>query len=229
VFVTGGSQGPTEHYDYATVAYRAATGAQRWAARYSGSASSEDAAAAVAVSPAGGMVFVTGHSTGPTREDYATVAYRAATGAQAWVNRFNTPVNGRDLARSLAVSPGGGRVFVTGSTATVAYSAAAGARVWVARNRVSAGNFAVASMVAVSPAGGRVYITGSSPASTQYLTIGYQAATGARVWANHYNGPTHVGAAASVAVSPNGQRVFVTGYSRGAGSQTDYATIGYHG
>jgi DNA-binding beta-propeller fold protein YncE len=88
----------------------------------------------MAVSPVGGTVYVTGDSTGiRSGADYATVAYNAATGAQRWVQRYNGPANGGDYARSVAVSPGGGTVYVTGYSqrtagseepdyATVAYS-----------------------------------------------------------------------------------------------------------
>src|SRR5215469_16513032 len=65
-----------------------------------------DGATAVAVSPDGNTVFVTGG---------ATVAYDAATGAQLWASRFTGPFQ-FDFASSIAVSPAGGTVFVTGLT-----------------------------------------------------------------------------------------------------------------
>jgi hypothetical protein len=58
-------------------------------------------------------------------DDYATVAYRAATGKQLWASRYNSPESGDDDADSVAVSPDGTTVFVTGwaavGYATVAY------------------------------------------------------------------------------------------------------------
>jgi len=79
VFVTGSSIGSTSNYDYATVAYNAGTGAVIWTKRYSGSGDSDDEALAVAVSPDGAKVFVTGFSHRSTSgEDYATIAYSAA-------------------------------------------------------------------------------------------------------------------------------------------------------
>jgi DNA-binding beta-propeller fold protein YncE len=80
VFVTGtsfaGTSGGTSHEDYATVSYNAVTGARLWASRYHGPAGHSDAAA-LAVSPDGTKVFVTGATeNGASRWDYATVAYK---------------------------------------------------------------------------------------------------------------------------------------------------------
>lgn len=91
--------------------------------------------------------------------------------------------------------------------------------------------------MAVSPDGNTVFVTGDSwldspgnrTAPTEYVTIAYRAATGARQWARHYqNGRADQAGAVSVAVSPAGL-VFVTGTSQRDNGDGDYATIAYRG
>ncbi|MGN6173700.1 MAG: SBBP repeat-containing protein, partial [Streptosporangiaceae bacterium] len=75
----------------------AVSGAPLWVKRYNGPGSGTDYARSVAVSPDGGKVYVTGTSNGATSgEDYATIAYSAATGALLWAKRDNGPANGTD-------------------------------------------------------------------------------------------------------------------------------------
>jgi hypothetical protein len=134
VFVTGNSvRGSSyEGNDYATVAYDAVTGARLWVRRYDGPAHSVDEPADIGVSPDSSAVFVTGVSWGgqPSLNDYATVAYDAATGAQLWSSRYDAGYGG-DGANALGVSSDGSTLFVTGASsggsgtydyATVAYS-----------------------------------------------------------------------------------------------------------
>src|SRR5207249_4133212 len=98
VFVTGQSVGAgSSFWDFATVAYDAATGTALWTRRYDGAAHENDFARSVAVSPDGTRVFVTGGSEG-LGYDYATVSYRASTGATLWVERYNGPANLDDIA-----------------------------------------------------------------------------------------------------------------------------------
>jgi DNA-binding beta-propeller fold protein YncE len=236
VFVTGGSQGRTGGNDYATVAYRAATGRQLWASRYNGTGNGLDAAASVAVSPGGGTVFVTGGSQGRTGgNDYATVAYRAATGRQLWVSRYHGPSNGFDGAVAVAVSRAGATVYVTGSSkgrttgndyATVAYRAATGRQLWASRYNAYRHGFDDATAMALSPDGTTVYVTGVSQGRTSidYATVAYSAATGRQLWASRYHGYQ----ANSVAVSPDGTTVYVTGNGSGGGGPLGgYATVAY--
>ena len=243
VFVTGYSDGKGTERDYATVAYRASTGKQLWVSRYNGPASGYDEAKSLAVSPSGQMVFVTGQSPrqGAGR-DYATVAYRASTGKQLWVSRYNGPGNGADLAWSVAVSPGSSTVLVTGSSfggkrthsdyATVAYRALTGKRLWVARYNGPGSGDDSASSLALNPSGTKVFVTGygvGTSSGEDCTTIAYRTTTGAQLWAKRYNGPGNRGDDAfSIAISPAGDKVFVTGASyTGPATMSDYVTIAY--
>jgi DNA-binding beta-propeller fold protein YncE len=174
----------------------AGAGTQLWVSRYNGAGNGSDGATSVAVSPDGTKVFVTGSSYGgkAAGEDYVTVAYSAATGARLWVKRYNGPASKADRAASVAVSPGGTRVFVTGSSET--------------------------STPSVEHPG--FY--------DDYATVAYDAATGAQLWVKRYNGPGNsYDMAASLAVNPSGTRVFVTGASEASRYHTDYGTIAYQG
>jgi DNA-binding beta-propeller fold protein YncE len=258
VFVTGGSVGPgfdcgafhSGCMDFATVAYDASSGASRWVRRWSGPTGNSDTAMAIAMSPGGKRVFVTGLvDEGSSRwGDIGTLAYDTATGRQEWGVRYNDPDDNIDSPAAIAVSPGGSKVFVTGYSyqglgdaydyATVAYSASTGAQLWASRydgTAVQAVDYAAA--IAVSPEGSKVFVTGRSDddgTNDDYATVAYDASTGAQLWASRYDGggnpPDASDEAGAIALSPDGSTVFVTGESQGVGSGLaayDYATVAY--
>jgi sugar lactone lactonase YvrE len=212
----------------------AAAGDQVWVTRYNGSGNNGRRALAVAVSPDGSRVYVTGDGG----DDYATVAYDATTGDQLWLARYDRS-GGQDTADALALSPDGSRVYVTGYSynsagtdvdfATVAYDATTGAQLWVTlyggpgNDADSARAAAVA--VVVSPDGSRVYVTGTGWAGAYYgyATVAYDATTGEQLWIALYDG----GGASAMAQSADGSRIYVAGSSVGDGTAEDYATVAY--
>jgi lipocalin len=239
VFVTGYSAAVAGPFDYATAAYDASTGSEIWATRYNGPGNADDSAHAIVASPDGSKVFVTGDSTGSTTDsDYATIAYDTSTGTQLWARRYNGQNNRDDYASALGISPDGSRVFVTGFTRVatggssyeaIAYDASNGSKLW-ATAYVGPVNADDAQALKVSPDGSRVFVTGTSGGGASgwdYATVAYDASTGVQSWVKRLkgdgsgrDGPTAIG------VSPDGSRVFVTGYVRVSGSW-DYATVAY--
>src|SRR4030095_2468871 len=158
-----------------------------------------------------------------------------------WLRRYNGPGNGSDSAQAIAVSPDGAKVFVTGYSdgadpgfsfdyATVAYDVATGRKLWLARYNGSVCTDAAAAL-AVSPDGTKVFVTGFSGClgTEDYATVAYDAGTGQELWVSRYDGPTgDPDEAYAGAGSPDGSKVFVTGRSFGVlGEGRDYATVAY--
>jgi dienelactone hydrolase len=63
--------------------------------------------------------------------------------------------------------------------------------------------------------------------SLDYATVAYGAAAGGQLWVRRHGGPANMSEASSVAVSPAGTAVFVTGFSNGGSTGIDYATVAH--
>jgi len=231
-------------------AVNAEPGATLWVARYNGPGDFLDVANDVAASTDGATVFVTGLSDGRSGSgryklfwaDYATVAYDSRSGSVRWVQRYDGPARGWDNANSIAVSPDGQQVFVTGGSrgsetgrdyATIAYDAASGARLWVSRYDDPSHRLDSARSVVVTPDGSRVIVSGWSEkgpeggARNLYATIAYDAATGQELWVNRTDlsgGRNYLWASV---VLPDGGAAIVTGWGAANGSRARAQTVAY--
>jgi hypothetical protein len=228
---------------YGTVAYDAASGAQRWAALYYGpgvwTGNSSVGAKAIAVSPDGSRVFVTGVTTGTSTLDYATVAYGAADGQQQWARTYNGPAGLDDRAVALGVSPDGSKAVVTGVSVsrmrgpefiTLAYRSTDGVTSWFSRYSSATGKNAAPAALSISPDGVQAVVSGSSYETAdgwRSTSVAYDLVTGAQRWAVRRSGPGIVqDYLADVAVSPDSTTVFATGRSQVA-TGWDYLTVAY--
>jgi len=154
---------------------------------------------------------------------------------QDWAERYNGTGNSYDVAAAVALDDSG-NVYVTGQSVgtnsnfdcvTIKYDPQ-GNEVWNQRYDAPGNSNDESNAIAVDKSG-NVYITGETGifgGNRDYLTIKYNS-SGIQQWANTYNGPGNSSdAASSIAVDDSGN-VYITGFSWGSGTITDYATIKY--
>ena len=107
-----------------------------------------------------------------------------------------------------------------------------GSRLWVSRYQGPAQGSDEARKIVVSPDGTKLFVAGSSDTphgAADIATAAYDPSTGATLWVKLWDGPGHyVDSAQDVAVSNDGSKVFVTGYTfTESNTGIDYATVAY--
>jgi hypothetical protein len=250
VVVGGVTSSESGDLDYVTIAYDVEKGREVWARTAAGlRETGTDSLNAIAMSPRGDLVFVTGESAGTAEfdADFVTIAYEVKRGKTAWTARYAGLDEGHsDRASGIAVAPDASRVYVTGDSwggqrdgrtqydyATVAFDARSGEQQWVGRWGGPVAGFN--APVAVVASADRVVVTGQSRGATaedvrDFGTVAYDAASGEEVWADRYAPPRHDEIALDLALSSDGATAFVTGASSPAIDYTDLdeaATVAY--
>lgn len=140
--------------------------------------------------------------------------------APEWVNRYNSGGKSYDNANALAVDSSGNAYVAgnsNGSMVTIKYDTN-GTQLWTKRYDVG-----FVSDIAVD-ASGNAYVVGNT--SGDYIVLKYDA-SGNQLWDRRYDGGAGwVDSAIAVGLDSAGN-AYVTGYSWGATSGYDYATIKY--
>lgn len=233
VYLTGYSYGGSTRSDYLTLKYNT-SGDLLWVKRFDGSQNSVDRAYALAVGISGD-VYVTGYSHGDqTDKNILTIKYNSY-GKLLWTKRYNGSANGLDWTHALTLDSSG-NVYVAGQShgvvtgsdfVTIKYNPS-GDTLWV-RIYEGPGNhndWDLAHAIVVDDFGS-IYVTGESQGTgtdLDYATIKYDL-SGDLLWVRRYNQPS-IDNAFALAVDPSGN-VYVTGFSYGPGTTSDYATIKY--
>ncbi|TPE43260.1 SBBP repeat-containing protein [Pontibacter mangrovi] len=234
VYITGNSQGVSP-VNMITLKY-SPSGQLLW--KYAYDADDIVQANDIAIDNQGGVYLLGTYSA--MNSDFITIRLDAQTGQQSWVQQFNGPSNRNDQPAAITTDNSGG-VYVTGTSesnqtefniVTIRYEALTGNKTW--DMEYSGPGFGSSGADLATDNNGSVYVIGTSinpdAFSRDMVTIRYEAATGAELWAIRYsnkeleNGDLAYGR--SIAIDSNGM-VYVAGSSYGTDAGVNYVAISY--
>ena len=164
-------------------------------------------------------------------------AWASSPGPTQWVRTYEGPAGAAEVA-GLAVSPDSRRVFVTGTTfgpansldiRTVAYTSDGSTKLWATRFNGGFHLNDVATDIRTSPDGSAVFVTGygyTSLATTDFVTVAYDAGSGAELWSRRFGSISEYDEAHTLSVDQDGSRLFVSGVTWDVNG-TDVRTIAY--
>ncbi len=234
VYVTGYSDGKGTGSDYLTIKYDP-NGKELWAARYNGEDNKNDGAAALAVDK-DGSVYVTGYSElKKSSADIVTIKYNQ-NGEVMWFSRFDNPNNTVDYATCLALD-NSGFVYVGGYSNTsgqemeytILKYAVSGSLIWTKFYHADGSDYNQVTSVAPD-ALGNLYVTGAShnnDTKEDIATLKLDE-NGKLLWKATYNGPSNNTDVPSAMIVDKEGNAFVTGSSKGSGTDFDYITLKYN-
>jgi len=234
VYVTGYTR-TNNIGDYLTLKINS-NGDVLWAKKYNGPSNGDDGAVGLVLDAAGANVYITGYSQGTSSGyDFFTIKYNASTGDSLASARYNGTGNAIDYPVGIAKDESD-NIYVCGLSyganahvnyATVKYNSSL-VQQWVSRYVGNSGDDYPSALAYKS---GYVYVTGASLGAGQgydFLTVRYNAVTGAEIWNKRDNGEAGGNDYASGIAVFDSTSVYVTGSSAwGSPTGTDYLTFRY--
>lgn len=238
VYVTGYSWGgSTNDFDVATIKYNN-SGVQQWVRRFNGPGSKFDSGQDIEVT-ASGDVFVCGYARaaiGVTNYDALTLKYNNS-GTLQWSQTYDGPGTDYDRANKLLVQANGNVVITGRSVGTVTtaedmlllnYNGSSGSLIWERRYDGGYVQYDEGKDI-MDDQYGNLYITGYSyntGSNNNYITFKYDS-LGALIWLTKYNGPANNTDQAFAMTTDTIGNIFITGASKGSGTNDDYTTVKY--
>lgn len=235
VYMVGYSENGGDETDYLIRKYNSA-GTSLWTQRYDNTSGPDQPTAAYFDNFTNNLI-VTGSSLTsiPNKEDYWTLSLNGNNGTMNWDNLYNGTISDDDVASSVQTDTVG-NVYVTGKSKgigtnfdylTIRYDVL-GNEVWTERYQVLGNGLDAATDIKVNDES-EIFITGYSydaVTNNDYLTVKYDS-SGTEEWSTRFDGPaSDVDNALKMAIDPVGN-IYVTGNSRGNGTNWDYSTIKY--
>lgn len=230
IYVVGHSDSP---YAYIVIKY-SNEGLPLWTNFLVGPATTANASSTITTDNNRDVFVTTAAANESGHIRYLTAKYSSA-GVPQWTNSYVGPGDYADKPTGITVDANG-NVFVAGISygdgtgfdfATVAYSST-GIPLWTNRFNGSGNDWDGAKGIA-SGTNGIIFVFGYSPTifggPPHYATLAYSN-SGLPLWTNLYSGGVGDDEPSGITVDGNGD-VFVTGYSTGAGTSSDFATVKY--
>ena len=243
VLLAGWSLNAAFDQDQATLKLNGGSGAVLWGPQLFTGAAGRDDSVVQAAFDAAGNVLVTGWTLSPAANyDVFTAKYDGVTGAVLWGPvYFNGAGNGNDFPYAMALDASGNAVVTGYSTngsgnydfATIKYSGATGAVLWGPILFDGAGSGDDIPVSVKVNGSGDVFVTGSTrnlAGDDDWATMKLSGTTGALLWGPVIMNGAGNGFAQPVAMALDGTGYpVVTGYTRNATGNDDWATVKYNG
>jgi uncharacterized delta-60 repeat protein len=234
IYITGWTNQDKKNSDILTTKFDSSN-TLLWSEIYNSPADSTDIPHDISIDREGN-VYVAGVSEEgkATKSNYIIIKYDS-TGTEKWTARYNGPDFGSDEAQKI-IADADGNVYVTGNSlnskgnydiATIKFNKS-GQFQWAEIYDGSDGGDDVANSLELDPQG-NIYVGGTSDsigALYDYLLIKYSP-LGEKIWEKRYNGPANDGDHANAMIIDDGENAYITGWSVGYNTNTDFATVKY--
>lgn len=235
IYMIGYSEGGADETDFLIRKYNSA-GAIQWTRRYDNNGGPEEPTSAVFDFENNSLTVIGSTFTNVSNKvDFWILNLNAGTGNLIWDDIYNGTDSDDDIANAVTTD-GLGNTYVTGRSkgvgtnfdyVTIKYNNT-GVREWVRRFDIPGNGLDNPVDIKIRD-NFEIYVTGysfSSASNNDYLTVRYDE-NGDVVWSTRFDGPASDVDNASKMALDNMGNIFVTGNSKGAGSNWDYSTIKY--
>ena len=234
IYCTGSSRNASNNDDLFLAKFNS-NGILKWSQIYDGGVSADDFGSALQYDNLSNSIYVAG-ATGVqyyTDFDFITIKYDS-TGSQQWLRKYNGVGNGNDQVFDMKLDAQK-NIYITGYSygnmwdydyTLIKYNSS-GAQMWVAT--YDNGGTDISNSIAIDSSC-NIYVfgesNGASSTSADYALVKFDS-SGQQIWNIRYNGTASYYDYGAIVALYNNSNIYVTGWSDGINSSSDFLTIKY--